>query len=256
MRGDRFSKAKGLVSLIAISMMGCSNNFMPITDEHFLLLGDVPSGLGTSIFKAVVCSADGSACGKRKTNPDLYDEDILRDEYNGSLYEFVFEPAGGQTDTIVLGYMGYAIAPLEEGGYRDFYLNDYPRIRVDTPPVFEISSPAPNIQVSRSLQSEGIRIEWSPSHYDFPMSWKLLPIDNELEERPCDKLSWGRFEGEGEDTGVSIIPLDVIPEDLPPQGCEVSFSLARTKKFDLPAGIEHGRIENNVLDGVIFKIVP
>lgn len=256
MKSMWFVDARAVVFYSAMSMVGCSNNFMPLTDERFILRGYEMVPPGMPLYKGMICAPDGSACGRRIVNEDLYDLDVVNFEYQGTVREVPFGGLGGQTDTIEIGYLSYVEMPPEIGHVDAFFLNDYPRIPFELAPAFQIFSPEPEGQVSLSLQSEGIRIEWTPGQSGFPMSWKFIHIDNEVEELPCDLLSWGQFEGEGEDTGVMTIPLDVIPPDLPPQGCEVSVSIARVKTIDLPAGVEHGRIESNRLDGVNFRIVP
>ncbi len=229
---------------------------MPFTDEQFILQYVTPSNRDRALYKAMACMPDGSVCGWRKVNEDNYDPDVLCYEDDGSrwLTDTVTTEVGN--DRIQVGYMGFGKLALNESGVREFYLNDFEPIRVDSPPVFQVTAPEQESQLRLSEQVASIRLEWSPTDNRFPMEWKLFAMDNEVEERPCDLLSWGAFEGEGEDFGFLDIPLDIFPSDLPPEGCDMSIGLSRTKTIDLPVGIQNGFIQSSRIDGIIFKVLP
>lgn len=228
---------------------------MPFTDEQFVLQYVASSNFNRATYKAMVCMPDGSVCGRRKVDEEVYDPDVLCYEDDGSTWPSTYFPSNQGNSRIEVGYLGFEIID-PDGPIQEFYFNDYEPIRVDRPPAFQVQVPEQNSQLSLSEQSAPIRLEWSPADKSIPISWKLLALDNEAEEKPCDLLSWGAFEGQGEDMGFLDIPLDIFPSDLPPEGCDMSISLRRTKFFDLPAGIQNGFIQSSRVDGILFKILP
>lgn len=245
-----------LVAVLPLStIIGCSSNFMPMGD--FVVAYDLimPADIEFASIRAYVCTADESACGRRKINTELYDPDLLVYDYGGTEREMIFEPSGAGNEQIEAGSFPGTTAKVGEDDLRGFQVNDFPFISLDIPPRFQVSAPAQHATLERSASSS-VRVEWTSFGKGFPMQWKLIPVDNEIESSPCEMLSWGSFKGEGEDLGFVDIPIDIFPSDLPSEGCEVAVRISRVKSFDLPTGIANGYIHSTVVDGVIFRMIP
>lgn len=236
-------------------LIGCSPHFMPMEDYGIVFDLDVRGGVNSSTYQGFICTPDESACGRRKVNADLYDPDILIIDYDGDERDQAFIPTGAQTELIEAGLFGDAGTSVGQDSFRGFFMNDLDFVAMDLPPFVQISMPTDGAELSRSSLGS-VRVEWAQSNQKLPMQWNFFALDNEMELLPCDMLAWGNFAGDGEDTGFLEIPLDVFPSDLPPEGCEVAIRVMRVKSYDLPAGVKNGHIRTNVIDGVIFRIMP
>lgn len=237
------------------TLIGCTGDFMPMGDYVFVFELDMPADTIDSIYQAFICEPDESFCGRRKVDTELYEPDRLITHYAGDEYDEPFVATGWQNKRIEAGYfwgLGAKVGPDKLTG---FYMNDLPFVSLDIPPRFQITEPSSSTELSRASLSS-IRIEWSPSGQGFPMRWKFFPADNDIAVKPCDMLAWGSFEGEGEDLGFLDIPIDIVPIDLPPEGCKVAIRVSRVKSFDLPEGIQHGFIHSSIIDGMVFKVLP
>lgn len=240
---------------LAISSAGCSATYMPIEDEFVVSDYFRPSDMAFGSYWALICMPDQSMCGRRKVNPDLYDPDAVTIDYDGYEIEADFESTGAGNEWIEGGAfhgLGPMIGP---DALRSVRFNDYDEVPVDAPPRPQVVTPAENAELHRSELSS-LRVEWLPASTGFQAQWKVFPLDNEVEELPCDKLSWGSFEGEGIDSGNVDVPMDVIPVDLPPEGCLMAVRVSYYKSFGLPSGINHGSIRTTLIDGVVFRIKP
>lgn len=227
---------------------------MPLGDDRLFVNFAVPSLRGGVDFQISICAPDASVCGRRVVDPDIYDSDICYSEYEGSDLEMVFTPSHYSNDHIEAG------AFMQNGeftpeGYHRLRCNDLPYVTGYAPPNVKITAPAPDAALSRS-SGDKIRLEWSPSASGLPMKWELFPVDNELELLPCDMLSWEHFEDQGEDLGFAEIPMDIIPSDLPPEGCELILTVSRRKVIEPPLGLENSIIRSTAIDGIVLRVVP
>lgn len=241
---------------LGVLMTGCTEHYMPLGDDQFVLNFTIPSRIPLGKYYAMICEPDGSLCGRRKVDPELYDPDQVRTEYNGTLYENHFEV--GDEDTVRIQPGNFVVAGIEFSETRsgtEVVLNDFPPLYLDIPPRLVLTSPMQKQEISRS-SANSIRVEWTPMSAEYPVRWKFFPLNNEPEELPCDTLAWGAFEGEGEDKGFVEIPMDVVPSDLPPEGCYVVATVGRIRNLSLPEGISNGFARSTVLDGVLFRVLP
>ena len=245
-----------LLAVLPLSTtIGCANHFMPMEDYSvafdFLMASDVEEAR----YRAYICMPDGSVCGRRRMDSEDYDPDYFAIDYGGEELEDAFQPSGAGNEWIEAGNFPGEGAKAGPDAFQGFWMNDLPFVPMDVPPTFQVSAPALHEELNRSSMNK-VRVEWTPSNQGFPMQWKLFPVDNEIELKPCDMLAWGSFKGEGEDTGFVDIPMDIFPSDLPPDGCEVAVRLLRIKSFDLPEGVKNGYIHSIMVDGVIFRMMP
>lgn len=233
--------------------LGCAASYMPLGDDRLFanfVKGSQTTGVDLNIS---LCMPDASVCGIRKVDAELYDPDLCWTEYLSDDYELRFIPSHYSNDHIEAGVFLATNSLTPEGIMRN-RCNDLPYISIDIPPDVVISAPAPDAVLSRA-SSDKIRVEWSPTA-SFPMTWKLFPANNELDILPCDMLSWEPFEGHGEDLGFAEIPMDIIPADLPPEGCEVILVASRLKEIEPPSGLENSIIRSISVDGVVLRLIP
>lgn len=227
---------------------------MPLGDDLLVIHYVLPRKRTDIDYHIMICMPDASVCGRRKVDPDLYDPDLCQSEYDGQQVELEFTPTHFSNHRIEAGAFS-SNGPPGSDGIKRSGCNDLPYVDMTIPPAIEIVSPAPDTSISRAAQSN-IRAEWSPPAKSFPIHWKLIPVDNEVEELPCDQLSWQRFEGDGDDTGFVDIPTNILPNDLPPEGCEVILTVARIQMIDPPEGIANALLKSTAVDGLILRVLP
>lgn len=247
-----------LLALMSIggSILGCAEHFMPLGDDRFMLQFVMPARDKDGGLQAMVCPPEGGPCGRRNAEAEGYDPDVLRFEVESRAFDTQFSVGGkgnGRIEPGIFRVSGIDVDPKSPANI--YYFNDFSGLVLDIPPRFQITFPTDEQPLKRS-STEGLRVEWAPMSPAFPIHWRFFPVNNEPEDLlPCDTLSWGTFEGEGEDLGVLEIPPDVIPSDLPPQGCLVAFSVDRSMALELPEGM-HGLANSTVLNGVVFRVTP
>lgn len=227
---------------------------MPLGEDQLLIRTVSTHHTSGSVFQILFCQPDISVCGRRETDSDRYEEDSCWGDVDGSDVDIRFKPTGFSNGRIEAGTFASSDF-FDDDGYERIRCNDLPYALIDRPADFLITAPTPDLGIQRSAQSN-IRVEWSPGGTEFPMRWKLIPLDDELELLPCDMLPWESFEQQGPDMGFGEIPMDIIPANLPPEGCEVILTVSRTKDIALPEGISQGSITSSVIDGLVFRILP
>lgn len=237
------------------TIIGCSNHFMPMEDYFVAFELNMPATSPRSVIQGALCLPDRSVCGRRKVDMDLYDPDDVTIDYEDSNYPNGFLSSGYSDEQMEAGVFWNDALELGPETLHGVRFNDLPSVFLDIAPRFHLSAPAKDTEFSLASLSN-VRVEWEPKNEDFPVQWKLFPVDNEAEDLSCDTLAWASFEGEGDDAGFLDIPVGVFPPNLPLEGCLVAIRIARIKSFGLPDGAVNGQIRSRVTDGVIFRIVP
>lgn len=249
-----------IMPIFTMAMLaGCAANYAPIgenkvfVDSYFLMDSSLGSG------QALLCSPDEQVCGRREADGYDPDEFIMYtdDDIKQDLMELSYLWQAGKTRERDMQTGRFEMIGIlaEAGDTIRTRLNDLSFAEVTVPPRFRILEPTYDAQLSRKL-ADVLSVTWEPSSQGFPLYWKLFLADKESEEMPCDLLGWKAMEGEAEDTGNLQISLQGMPEDLPPEGCEAVLVLRLRNEGTLPPEYPSGYVRSEMLDGVVFRLMP
>jgi hypothetical protein len=238
--------------LLATLTWGCSDNYDPLTEDHFVSISirGANSGVGIKkdgvLYEALVLACIGHEdanwgwgffCRRRGVS-DEYDPDtIVVDSLRHGSYELPCPIWDLSLSTECVAHMKDAPHGVE---FR-FTVNEYTESKVTMPEVPVLFAPAPDSQFHVS-SGEDLVLRWSPIASGDPMFWNLRSSDTSDPDNPCGDVSWPPLEGELDDTGSLTIPSSALPKGIPASGCRAKVVLRVVHEGTLDPKIKRGRI--------------
>lgn len=256
-RRDRYFSPSGLLTLalalIGSAASGCVNPFMPLGDyKVFIELQEHYQDDKGYLALARVCDSVPDECGMRKLDEDEYEPDVFQAGSRADIYPLKFWPFYGETPNIQVGdYAG----GVDWEDVLPFRLNGTEVGEVSLPPTFALTSPT-HEQVFHRGTDLSIPFIWNGGGTEFPMHWRPLLVYNGLGDDPCDALDWAPVSGDEEDDGAFDLPMDIFPENIPPEGCEVAIMLERFKEGTLTGDVAGGIARGSAVDGMWIRLMP
>jgi hypothetical protein len=237
-------------ALSVFSGIGCSERHWPLLDDDavvFTVYGsDDPIEIDGDEFLAStdLCLQKvdyGWPCGPRLV-PEGYDEDsfvIDQDELGSFEVECVED--GDIYDGIKVADCGGLAQKADEGMVFRGSVNGSLVATVTMPARTRPLSPKNGSVISVS-SVDGIPVSWTPEDAGDELRWGLH--ETFRIEGPCGEgVVWAEESfGELEDTGSFTIPKELLPTNLPPEGCSTDIVLTRTRK---------GRVEPIIKDELV-----
>lgn len=248
--------------LLPAVLAGCSPNYLPIGDHKVFMDFYRPNNSkNRGAGEALLCTSDEQVCGRRKVDQEEYDLDLFfleHDAFDGSGTDTTplgFDASYRETEDMYIGSFQILIVPSATEGIIRFQFNDSDFAEAQVPPEIQITDP-PFSSDHQLVPGESLRVTWKSPAPEFPMRWHFVYMDDSADEDACDMLPWTNLEGVADDVGFLDIPLDGIPMDLPPEGCEMGVFLNRRNEGSLPPDLPGGYIRATATAGAIIRMLP
>ena len=205
--------------------------------------------------------ASGLECGERLDPTDEYDYD-----------SFVFETKGEEA-AITTCYDKYDKHELANEQIRNAdcmvpfkSLSAGQEIRVTVnqefsetlitiPTVPKVTAPLDDEKVSLNADG-GLRVTWEANGAKGDtIGWHVRLLYGEPEA--CgDSYAWFWVEGVVDDTGATTIPMELVPQEIPAEGCAFSLWIDRRRPGKTDPGIKHEYVLGHQVYSVPFRLMP
>jgi hypothetical protein len=227
--------------LSVLPTTGCSEMHWPLRPDdaiNFMVKGgDTPIDIDGDEFRAstTLCIRTvekNSPCGSRVV-PEGYDDDVFIIEQD-ELGSYEVECGGNNPDVedaIRVEDCGGLAEKADEGMVFRAIVNDSTVATVTMPARTRLTSPKSGSAISVSSM-DGLDITWSPGNPDDKLQWALFESYGEHSTcGPVFPVVWSEeADGVLEDTGSFTIAKELLPTNLPPEGCSTDIVLTRTRE--------------------------
>jgi hypothetical protein len=243
---------------------GCSSKYWPLLNDDAVTLwirgGDEPIDIDGDEFRASVqlclCKTDANwPCGTRVV-PEGYDDDVLaleEDELGHN--EIECTETGDVLGGIKNARCGGLLQKADEGMEFRALVNGTLVARLTMPARPRLTSPKNGSAISVSAV-DGIPISWTPGAPGDSLHWLLIETFS-VDGSCSPDVVWPKeSDGDLEDTGSFTIPKDLLPTNLPPEGCSVDITLSRKRLGTVEPVLKDGNLSADQYGSVTVILKP
>lgn len=251
-------------ALSVISSAGCSSNYWPIREDDSLFLwiraGDEPIEIDGDVFRASLemCLRPADLewpCGTRLV-PEGYDQDsfVIDQDEIGS-FELECWKDGDISNGYIDGHCRSLAQKADEGMEFRAIVNDALVARLTMPARTRPTSPKNGSVISVS-SVDGIPLSWTPGKPEEALRWEMHETFSVSGGCGPDVVWSEESHGDLEDVGSFTIPKEVLPTNLPPEGCSTEIVLTRSRDGILEPVMKNGWTKGQQYGAVQVLLKP